>query len=167
MLNKMAHGPQATLQQVLSNRESQALVRMSMKNPEAIDPKALLQSGRDREPLATGPICRGFFELLTRGPCSRLCATCAKRVFPEVILCFCARRRGRAAEGTRLLNEHTPKRVSRVRIPPSPPLLVFNRLKNYIFYVNCKLGPNLGPNSTARVFQAFVPMIPSTPRSMQ
>ncbi len=32
------------------------------------------------------------------------------------------RRRGRAAEGTRLLNEHTLKRVSWVRIPSSPPL---------------------------------------------
>ena len=30
-------------------------------------------------------------------------------------------RRGRAAEGTRLLNEHTLKRVSWVRIPSSPP----------------------------------------------
>ena len=34
---------------------------------------------------------------------------------------LCHRRCGRAAEGTRLLNEHTLKRVSRVRIPPSPP----------------------------------------------
>jgi hypothetical protein len=35
---------------------------------------------------------------------------------------LCHRRCGRAAEGTRLLNEHTLKRVSRVRIPPSPPI---------------------------------------------
>lgn len=34
-----------------------------------------------------------------------------------------SRSRGREAEGTRLLNEHTPKRVSRVRIPPTPPFI--------------------------------------------
>ncbi len=37
------------------------------------------------------------------------------------------RRRGRAAEGTRLLNEHTQKWVSRVRIPPSPPFISYRR----------------------------------------
>ncbi len=38
-------------------------------------------------------------------------------------------RRGRAAEGTRLLNEHTLKGVSRVRIPPSPPFTFANHEK--------------------------------------
>ena len=57
-------------------------------------------------------------------------------------------RRGREAEGTRLLNEQTPKRVSRVRIPPSPPTtsikaLIFN-LKITLRYHS---SPSISPNS--------------------
>ena len=52
-------------------------------------------------------------------------------VLKTIRLCTGQRRRGREAEGTRLLNEHTPKRVSWVRIPSSPPLK--------------KAGPSSGP----------------------
>ncbi len=58
----------------------------------------------------------------------------------------CARRRGQAAEGTRLLNEHTWKRVSWVRIPSSPPFFHLNNCFIYHFWELSFRAPHTDPH---------------------
>jgi hypothetical protein len=72
---------------VLSNRESECDGSNIEKTPEAVDSRALLPSCWNRDPLATGPICHGFFELDAR-PLFASIAPPVRSEIPKVILVF-------------------------------------------------------------------------------